>query len=211
MLLDHDKICRLGVGWLKRPASRQGPGCQAAFSEARGGWNGEIVDAIGFRAGLHDDCSVVLEAKTSRADFFADLHKPHRQTPALGMGVYRYYIAPLDLLKMTDLPPGWGWIEVLPSGTLIVRCGHVLLRRGDPDIWRHARAIEQEWVLLTRVMGRIGDVDQLHRELKKIRNERDRLAKSCDRYAEQERQRILQAVAGQADPGKARPKSRSIE
>lgn len=54
-------------------------------------------------------CSLLIEAKTSRADFFADFKKPERQSDAgSGLGVYRLYLCPAELLTIGDIPPKWG-------------------------------------------------------------------------------------------------------
>lgn len=98
MPLTHRQLCDLAVKWLQRPASRSGPGCQVAFSECRADWKGETPDAIGFRAAVFKEASVVVEVKVSRADFLADRKKPHRIDPSLGMGTYRYFMAPASLI-----------------------------------------------------------------------------------------------------------------
>jgi hypothetical protein len=108
MPLTHRQLCDLAVKWLQRPASRSGPGCQVAFSECRADWKGETPDAIGFRAAVFKEASVVVEVKVSRADFLADRKKPHRIDPSLGMGTYRYFMAPAGLISPEELPARWG-------------------------------------------------------------------------------------------------------
>lgn len=77
MELTHASLCQLAVSWLKRPHSRQGPGCQVAITESKCGWlDGEIPDAIGFRAGVFAEASVLVECKLSRGDFLADKKNP---------------------------------------------------------------------------------------------------------------------------------------
>lgn len=196
----HRELCRLAVGWLKRPASRSGPGCQVAFSESRGDWKGETPDAIGFRAAVHNESSVVVEVKTSRADFLADRKKPHRVNPALGMGSYRYFMAPTGLIKPGELPPKWGLIEVNERGVLRVVCGHVYLKYRDEDVWRHDCATGVEWTLLVRMLNRVGDVEKAQNYLKESNNRNAGLVRENDRLrAENERLRLqsfLPAGAG---------------
>lgn len=165
---------------MQRPASRNGPGCQIAFTESKGDWNGEIVDAIGFRAGVYGECSVVVECKTSRADYVADRLKPHRQNPATAMGLYRYFLAPEGLLRADELPAAWGLIEVTDKGIIKPRTGHVFLRRDDANPWKHERNQPQEWTLLARMLARVGDVEALQNRLKVLLNEKTRLARSND-------------------------------
>ena len=47
--MDHKTLCALAIDWLKRPKSRNGPGCTIAISETSNWINGEIPDAIGWR------------------------------------------------------------------------------------------------------------------------------------------------------------------
>ena len=70
--------------------------------------NAEIPDVIGFKG----DFSFIIEAKTSRADFLADKKKPFRLNPSIGMGDFRFFIAPLNMIGISELPEGWGLIEV---------------------------------------------------------------------------------------------------
>jgi len=55
--------------------------------------------------------SVLIECKTSRSDFKADAAKPCRRHPEMGMGVQRYYLAPVGVLAEDEIPQGWGFIE----------------------------------------------------------------------------------------------------
>lgn len=71
--------------------------------------SGEVPDAIGWRSGL----SILVECKTSRADFMADSKKPFRQHPAMGIGHYRYFLAPDGLIAVEELPPRWGLLELV--------------------------------------------------------------------------------------------------
>lgn len=164
-----------------------------------------MPDAIGFRAGVHKEASVVVEVKVSRSDFLADQKKPHRVEPATGMGVYRYYMAPEGLIKVEELPMLWGLIEVTAKGVLKVRCGHVLLKYRDEDNWQHERAISREWTLLARMLNRVGDVEKAQNWLKESRNQNARLAKNNDELrARNERlSRELFLARSAGDPSKS--------
>lgn len=76
---------------------------------------GECPDAIGFKSG---GGSIVVEAKASRSDFFADQNKSFRRIPEMAMGEHRYYIVPKGLITEFEVPARWGLIEVQPSGNL---------------------------------------------------------------------------------------------
>lgn len=149
--------------------------------------NGEIPDALGFRNVSWEDSSVLVEAKTSRSDFLADARKPHRIEPALGLGRFRYFLAPAGLIATEELPARWGLIEAT-GNTLKVRAGHVLEPRQpglgwkkDVTAWEHPHNRDRERSLLVRLLARVGDVDALHRELKIARNNYSRTAKDADR------------------------------
>jgi len=71
--------------------------------------SGEMPDAIGWKKACH---SVLVECKVSRADFLADREKPFRQKPETGVGCERYYLAPKGMIRIEELRPGWGLLEV---------------------------------------------------------------------------------------------------
>ena len=58
----------------------------------------------------------LLEAKASRSDYLKDKNKLFRQMPELGMGDWRFYIAPRGLICKDELPVNWGLIEVNEKG-----------------------------------------------------------------------------------------------
>jgi hypothetical protein len=64
----------------------------------------EVPDVIGF----HAHGSVLIEAKTTRADFRKDQNKPFRINTETGMGRLRYYICHHGLLIANEMPPYWG-------------------------------------------------------------------------------------------------------
>ncbi len=71
--------------------------------------SGEMPDAIGWKKTCH---SVLVECKVSRADFLADREKPFRQKPEMGVGCERYYMVPRGLIRVEEIPRGWGLLEV---------------------------------------------------------------------------------------------------
>jgi hypothetical protein len=98
----HTKLVSLAVAWLRRYR------CGVVLSE-QACVSGEMPDAIGWKKACH---SVLVECKLSRGDFLADRDKPFRQKPELGVGCERYYLAPRNLIRVEELPTGWGLIEV---------------------------------------------------------------------------------------------------
>ena len=102
---DHDYLCQRAEKWLKTQ------GCGVVFRDAFRAHtcDGEQPDAIGWRSGL----SILIECKVSRSDFLADKKKRFRKDPALGMGDWRFFMCPPDVIKPEDLPEGWGLLYVL--------------------------------------------------------------------------------------------------
>src|SRR4051794_10394985 len=72
---------------------------------------GEIPDVVGLNLGW----STLIECKASRPDFHADKRKASRLNGGM-VGNYRLYCAPKGMLKLEELPKGWGLLEVYPSG-----------------------------------------------------------------------------------------------
>lgn len=65
---------------------------------------GEEPDVIGWRDGI----SILIECKMSRSDFFADQKKSFRIIPENGMGDWRFFLTPPEIIVPEDLPDGWG-------------------------------------------------------------------------------------------------------
>ena len=174
--MDHGSLCEQAVKWLRRPESQNGPGCIVAVSECTGMYSGEIADAIGFRSVGESQHSVVVEVKVSRSDFLADARKPHRNGETLGMGMFRYYMAPAGLIAQEELPARWGLIEVTGQG-LKVRLGHVLEPRNrdlewqkDTAGWAHDHDRTRETALLVRLLARVGDAELFQQRMKAANN-----------------------------------------
>jgi len=96
----HDSLVRLGARWLRK----NGFGVVATELDAAG--CRERPDVIGFRS----SCSAIIEVKVSRSDFMADSRKPERNG-APGVGVYRFYLAPVNVIGIDELPPRWGLLH----------------------------------------------------------------------------------------------------
>jgi len=101
--MTHAKLVAMAVQWLRRYR------CGVVLSE-QACVSGEMPDAIGWKKACH---SVLVEGKVSRADFLADRVKPFRQKPGIGVGCERYYLAPRGVIRVEELPAGWGLLEVL--------------------------------------------------------------------------------------------------
>jgi hypothetical protein len=99
--MTHAQLVERAVRWLRRYR------CGVVLSE-QACVSGEMPDAIGWKQACH---SVLVECKVTRADFVADRTKPFRQKPETGVGSERFYLAPAGLVKIEELPAGWGLLE----------------------------------------------------------------------------------------------------
>lgn len=97
---DHYELCLRAQRWLKTA------GCGVTAVELVS-FAQETPDAIGWRQGQ----SILCEAKASRADFLADKKKPWRIRPELGMGDWRFFVAPFGMISPSELPERWGLLE----------------------------------------------------------------------------------------------------
>lgn len=102
--MTHDVLIEIGKRWLK-------PKCAVVLKEIKTTTT-EIPDVIGFNSAG----TFLIEAKTSRADFFADRKKPFRLCPQNGVGDWRFFIIPSGLVTIEELPKMWGLIEVNEKG-----------------------------------------------------------------------------------------------
>ncbi len=102
--LTHADLVELAVAWLRTRARRM----MVVAPEAQGHSTSEYPDAIGWTA---YGSSILIECKTSLADFRRDRDKWFRREPERGMGVLRYFLTPPGLLTGQALPERWGLLE----------------------------------------------------------------------------------------------------
>lgn len=102
--ISHNELVNRAFTWLRYSNS---PNCSVIFKE-RSASVSETPDVIGFYGGH----SWLIECKASRSDFLADKKKWFRQRLEGGMGYKRYYMSPVGLLKLEEIPDGWGLLEV---------------------------------------------------------------------------------------------------
>jgi len=99
--MTHAQLVEKAVRWLRLYR------CGVVLSEQTCA-SGEVPDAIGWKQACH---SVLVECKVTRDDFLADRAKPFRQKPEKGVGNERFYLVPPGLVKVEELPAGWGLLE----------------------------------------------------------------------------------------------------
>lgn len=102
--MKHRDLVRQARKWLKVAGK-----CNVILTESGSSIACEIPDAIGWRSARH---SILIECKTSRADFRADAKKWFRQD-GYGMGQQRFFLAPEGVIPIDELPPDWGLLEIV--------------------------------------------------------------------------------------------------
>lgn len=100
--MTHAQLVEKAIRWLRRYR------CSVVLSE-QACVSGEMPDAIGWKQASH---SVLVECKVTRADFLADRAKPFRQKPEKGVGSERFYLSPPGMIRIEELPVGWGLLEL---------------------------------------------------------------------------------------------------
>ena len=116
--MTHAQLVERAVRWLRRYR------CGVVLSE-QACTNGEMPDAIGWKQACH---SVLVECKVTRADFLADRAKPFRGRPEKGVGNERFYLTPVSLVNVEELPEGWGLLELQRGRIEVVRASAKNLR-----------------------------------------------------------------------------------
>jgi hypothetical protein len=127
----HAELVERAVRWLYGSCS-----CSLVVTEAAA--IGERVDAIVWN--YHR--SILVECKTSRSDFLADLKKPHRQDGSLPMGQQRWYFTAPGLLTAADIPQGWGLLEL-----------STCVRKRVEAVWKPADLMMERRLLLNVAAG----------------------------------------------------------
>ena len=135
--MTHTQFVERAVRWLR------GYRCGVVLSEQACG-SGEMPDAIGWKRGSH---SVLVECKVTRADFLADRGKPFRVKPEQGVGCERFCLTPPALVKVEELPAGWGLLEL--------RRGRIEMIHGSAKNLRTAVGFRYEMNLLLASLRRV--------------------------------------------------------
>lgn len=78
---------------------------------------GEVPDVIGWSSSQ----SVLVEVKTSRTDFKKDFKKKFRIDQSKGMGNYRLYCCPENMIDVNELPENWGLLYVVDNKIKLIK------------------------------------------------------------------------------------------
>jgi hypothetical protein len=135
--MTHAQLVEKAVHWLRRYR------CGVVLSE-QACVSGEMPDAIGWKRACH---SVLVECKVTRSDFLADRGKPFRLKPEQGVGCERFYLAPAGLIRLEELPPAWGLLELAR--------GEIRMTRASAKNLRSATGFRYEMNLLLASLRRV--------------------------------------------------------
>lgn len=135
--MTHAQLVGRAVRWLRLYR------CGVVLSE-QACVSGEMPDAIGWKRANH---SVLVECKVTRGDFLADGSKPFRAKPEHGVGSERFYLTPPALIKVEELPAGWGLLEL--------RRGRVEVVQASAKNLRTATGLRYEMNLLLASLRRV--------------------------------------------------------
>lgn len=153
--MTHAELVTRAGAWLRAK------GCKIVFTELVT-LTGECPDAIGWRDS--GGTSYLVECKTSRSDFHADKHKPHRRADVEGfapsMGRFRYYLCPPGVIRPEDLPARWGLLWCHPKKVDLV-CGKDPVRYDIADTFvnpaSHSCELRMMFSALNRLRIDMGD------------------------------------------------------
>lgn len=154
--MTHANLVSSAYRWVLNNAS-----CGVAFKELSC-IESEIPDVIGFGAFGH---SVLIECKVSRSDFFADRKKPFRVNTEQGMGSQRFYCCPTNMIKIDELPKGWGLIYVNEKGKAI--CIHKNYKGSRVNQNTFIKNISAEYSIMYSALRRLqlrGLVNEIYKD-----------------------------------------------
>lgn len=135
--MKHDEIADFCVKKLRSM------GLKFSCSNLTSATNAEQPDVLGINA---QGESILIEVKTSRADFFADKKKPWRLDSELGIGDFRVYLTPKDLIKTEEVPYGWMLWEVHGKKKPIIKIIKGKARKMCPEIvWDYVNCDVKEY------------------------------------------------------------------
>ena len=102
--MNHTELVDRAIKWLRNSFH-----CRVVLSELVAYTNsGETPDAIGW---VHNR-AILVECKSNKADFYADLRKPARSKYMAALGAWRFYLTLPHLLMPEEIIEGWGLYEV---------------------------------------------------------------------------------------------------
>jgi hypothetical protein len=173
MVMTHAQLVQIATKWLRRYR------CGVVLSEQACA-SGEMPDAIGWKRASH---SVVIECKVSRGDFFTDRDKPFRKNSAIALGCERFYLTTPGLIRVDELPLGWGLLES--------QARQVVMQKPSETKLRSAKGFAYEMNLLLASLKRV----ELRIEPESITD----FLKWKNRMAEYNRGRLPEGLVAEGD------------
>lgn len=98
--MTHKELVMRAAKWLTKTRK-----CSVVVTEFSTSGVMENPDALGWKNARN---TILIECKTSKADFNRDSTKSFRKFWEFGLGQTRYYLTPPGLISVEDLPERWG-------------------------------------------------------------------------------------------------------
>lgn len=179
--ISHRELCEIGAKILKTKLK-----CTVSIHEPKG--LKENPDAIGWRYGwglCEYEGSILIECKTSRADFKKDFQKKFRLNQHEGIGNWRFYMCPTDIIKPDELPEKWGLIYVDEK-----RRTKIIVNPYDTVKNRRINKfsdfnVENERYLLTRWLSKTENPEKISLILRESNSRQSRLEKEIGRLKDE--------------------------
>ena len=96
MNMTHDEMVLRVASWMNKTS-------KVVLRDAMRTINKEQPDVMAWKTNI----SILIEVKTTRADFLADKRKSFRKNPSEGMGDWRFYACEPGVINVSDLPEDW--------------------------------------------------------------------------------------------------------
>lgn len=103
-----------GREWICFPELRLGSGYGGKWEQRIDAWAMSCYPSAGLQ-------SISYEVKVSRSDFLHELAQPEKRRAAMEMSNLFYFVAPVDIIKLDELPSDCGLIEY-EDGKLHTKC-----------------------------------------------------------------------------------------
>ncbi len=111
--MTHRELCFKASKYLRYKGLQPFHRCQYVVCELER--VGESPDAFGWGGST----TQLIEVKVLRSDFLSDKRKHWRNIPEYGIGRYRSYLCPENLIKEKDLPDKWGLLFINNKGKIV--------------------------------------------------------------------------------------------
>ena len=140
MKITHRNVCLKAANYLRKKGIHGFHKAQYSVCELER--CGESPDAFGWGG----SSTQLIEVKISRQDFLSDKKKLWRNNPAYGLGRYRSYLCPINLIKPEELPERWGLLYIDERGKI------TQIVEAEPQECNHIEEIN----LITSILRREG-------------------------------------------------------